>query len=150
MEPCAGVRRPGFLWTGQPWDMPMTTSARTSEGDALPCPLCQKEIRFESAQPAGEVPCPHCGKPLWFIPAQKRCLNYREVSPLLEKIIPIISDKLGVNKEQIKSTSTFLGDLGADSLDVVELIMDLEEKFKITIPDEEAEHLKTVADLVNY
>jgi acyl carrier protein len=66
------------------------------------------------------------------------------------EIVEIISTRLGVGKEQITDQTTFQEDLGADSLDVVELVMELEEKFKIQIPDEEAEKIKTVGAAVDY
>ena len=61
------------------------------------------------------------------------------------EVVDIISNRLGVGKEQITDATTFQEDLGADSLDVVELVMELEEKFKIQIPDEEAEKIKRKA-----
>lgn len=66
------------------------------------------------------------------------------------EVVEIISNRLGVSKEQITDQTTFQEDLGADSLDVVELVMELEEKFKIQIPDEEAEKIKTVGAAVDY
>jgi len=67
-----------------------------------------------------------------------------------EKVQEIVADKLGVEKTKITSEASFIDDLGADSLDTVELIMKMEEEFGIEIPDEEAEKLKTVGDVVNY
>jgi acyl carrier protein len=66
------------------------------------------------------------------------------------EVVEIISTRLGVGKEQITDQTTFQEDLGADSLDVVELVMELEEKFKIQIPDEEAEKIKTVGAAVDF
>ena len=66
------------------------------------------------------------------------------------EVVEIISNRLGVSKDQITDQTTFQEDLGADSLDVVELVMELEEKFKIQIPDEEAEKIKTVGAAVDY
>jgi len=62
----------------------------------------------------------------------------------------IIADQLGVSQDEIKMESSFIDDLGADSLDIVELVMAMEEAFEIEIPDEEAEGIKTVGDAVNY
>jgi acyl carrier protein len=67
-----------------------------------------------------------------------------------EKVQEIVADKLGVEKTKITPEASFIDDLGADSLDTVELIMKMEEEFGIEIPDEEAEKLKTVGDVVNY
>ncbi len=66
------------------------------------------------------------------------------------KVKSIIADQLGVSEDEIKPTSSFIEDLGADSLDIVELVMAMEEEFEVEIPDEEAENIKTVADAVNY
>jgi acyl carrier protein len=62
----------------------------------------------------------------------------------------IIVDQLGVNDEQVKPEASFIEDLGADSLDTVELVMAFEEKFDIEIPDEDAEKLATVGDAISY
>jgi acyl carrier protein len=68
----------------------------------------------------------------------------------LEKVQEIVAEKLGVEKAKITPEASFIDDLGADSLDTVELIMKMEEEFDIEIPDEEAEKLKTVGDVVAY
>jgi acyl carrier protein len=67
-----------------------------------------------------------------------------------QKVKNIIADQLGVGEDEIKATSSFIEDLGADSLDIVELVMAMEEEFEVEIPDEEAENIKTVQDAVNY
>jgi acyl carrier protein len=67
-----------------------------------------------------------------------------------EKIKQIIAEQLGVKLEEIKPESSFVDDLGADSLDTVELVMALEEEFGIEIPDEDAEKMTTVADAIKY
>lgn len=64
-----------------------------------------------------------------------------------ERIKEIIADQLGIDVEQIKPESKFVDDLGADSLDVVELIMAFEEEFDVEIPDEDAEKIQTVGDV---
>jgi len=66
------------------------------------------------------------------------------------KVKNIIVEQLGVNAEEVKEESSFIDDLGADSLDTVELVMALEEEFNAEIPDEDAEKLKTVGDAVKY
>lgn len=66
------------------------------------------------------------------------------------RIKSIIADQLGVAEDQIKPESKFIEDLGADSLDIVELIMAMEEEFQTEIPDEEAEKIRTVGDAINY
>lgn len=69
---------------------------------------------------------------------------------MFEKIQEIIADKLSINAEEITLESSFTDDLNADSLDIVELIMALEDELELEIPDEEVEGFKTVGDVVNY
>ncbi len=72
------------------------------------------------------------------------------MSDLADAVMAIVSEKLGVDKDKVKVETSFIGDLGADSLDMVELLMNLEDQFKMTIPDEDAEKIKTVGDAVTY
>jgi len=67
-----------------------------------------------------------------------------------EKVKELIAEQLGIEEEEITLESSFVDDLGADSLDIVELIMAIEEEFGIEIPDEDAEKLTTVNDAVTY
>ncbi len=67
-----------------------------------------------------------------------------------EKVAEIVSQQLDVDKEKIKPETNFIADLGADSLDIVELVMEFEESFDMNIPDEDAENIRTVGDVVNY
>ena len=67
-----------------------------------------------------------------------------------EKIKSIIAEQLGVKSEEAKPEASFIDDLGADSLDTVELIMALEEEFNVEIPDEDAEKMSTVGDAIKY
>jgi len=69
---------------------------------------------------------------------------------IFDKIKDIISDQLGIDADEISMDSSFIDDLGADSLDIVELIMALEGEFDMEIPDEEAEKIATVGDVVEY
>jgi acyl carrier protein len=66
------------------------------------------------------------------------------------KVRDVIAEQLGVDPERVKTEASFIDDLGADSLDIVELVMAVEEEFGIEIPDEDAEKLKTVGDFCNY
>lgn len=66
------------------------------------------------------------------------------------KVKEVIVEQLGVDADRVKPEASFIDDLGADSLDIVELVMAMEEEFGIEIPDEDAEKLKTVADVSNY
>ncbi|MBA4016149.1 MAG: acyl carrier protein [Pirellula sp.] len=67
-----------------------------------------------------------------------------------ERVIDIVSEQLGVNKEQVSRETSFVNDLGADSLDTVELVMELEEEFDINIPDDAAEKIQTVGQAIDY
>jgi acyl carrier protein len=67
-----------------------------------------------------------------------------------EKVIDIIVDKLGVDRSEVTPEAVFVDDLGADSLDLVELIMAMEEEFGMEIADEDAEKLRTVQDVINF
>ena len=67
-----------------------------------------------------------------------------------EKVKQIIAEQLGVNEEQVTGDASFMDDLGADSLDTVELVMALEEEFDIEISDEDAEKIQTVQDAIDY
>ena len=68
---------------------------------------------------------------------------------LIDDIKEVVVEQLSVNPDEVKEDSKFVEDLGADSLDVVELVMALEEKFDIEIPDDEAEKIQTVKDVIN-
>ena len=69
---------------------------------------------------------------------------------IMDRVKKIIVDQLGVEENKVKKESSFIDDLGADSLDIVELIMAFEEEFDIEIADEEAEKIKVVGDVVRY
>ena len=73
-----------------------------------------------------------------------------EKSEIAEKVIGIITDKLGVETSEVTNEASFTNDLGADSLDTVELIMEFEKEFNISIPDDQAENIGTVGDAISY
>lgn len=72
------------------------------------------------------------------------------MSDIESKVKAVIADKLGVSEDKIGPTSSFVDDLGADSLDQVELIMAFEDEFQVEIPDEDAEKMRTVKDALEY
>jgi acyl carrier protein len=72
------------------------------------------------------------------------------MSDIQSKVVSIIVDKLGVEESEVTLTASFTNDLGADSLDTVELIMEFEKEFNIASPDDQAENIQTVGDAVNY
>ena len=72
------------------------------------------------------------------------------MSEIAEKVKAIIVDKLSVDEAEVKNEASFSNDLGADSLDTVELIMEFEKQFNVTIPDDQAEKISTVGDAIEY
>ncbi len=73
-----------------------------------------------------------------------------DTEEIFEKVKEVIVEQLNVDEDEVTPDASFIDDLGADSLDIVELVMALEESFGISIPDEEAENIKTVGDAVEY
>ncbi len=69
---------------------------------------------------------------------------------IFKEVQDILVDQLGIEPEEVTMEASFIDDLNADSLDIVELIMTLEQEFEVSIPDEDAEKISTVADVVNY
>jgi acyl carrier protein len=82
--------------------------------------------------------------------ASLKPLKFRKMSDIRSKIIAIIVDKLNVEESEVTNEASFTNDLGADSLDTVELIMEFEKQFGISIPDDQAEGIQTVGDAVSY
>jgi len=72
------------------------------------------------------------------------------VASVAERVIDIVAEQLGVDKEKVKPETSFVNDLGADSLDTVELVMELEEEFDINIPDDAAEKIQTVGEAIEF
>lgn len=72
------------------------------------------------------------------------------VQEIEDKVISIVSEQMGINKAEITREVSFINDLNADSLDIVELVMELEDSFETQIPDEEAEKIKTVGQAIDY
>jgi acyl carrier protein len=73
-----------------------------------------------------------------------------KVASVQERVVDIVAEQLGVDKEKITPETSFVNDLGADSLDTVELVMELEEEFDITIPDDAAEKIQTVGQAIQF
>jgi acyl carrier protein len=76
--------------------------------------------------------------------------NEVDVQAIQNKIIDIISEQMGVDKADVSKETSFINDLNADSLDTVELVMEFEDEFDMSIPDEEAEKIQTVGSAVDY
>lgn len=69
---------------------------------------------------------------------------------IADRVIEVVAKQLDVDKEKVKPETSFINDLGADSLDIVELVMEFEEAFSMNIPDEDAEKIRTVGDAISY
>ncbi len=80
----------------------------------------------------------------------QKFLNRKEMSDIASKVKAIIVEKLGVDESEVTPEASFTNDLGADSLDTVELIMELEKEFNVSIPDEQAENITTVGQAISY
>ena len=72
------------------------------------------------------------------------------MASIKERVVEVISEQFGVSKDQVKPETSFINDLGADSLDIVEMVMELEEEFDINIPDDASEKIQTVGQAVEY
>jgi acyl carrier protein len=72
------------------------------------------------------------------------------MSETTDKVMDIVCKQLNVSKDQLKPETSFVNDLSADSLDLVELVMELEDQFGVSIPDEDAEKIQTIADAIKY
>jgi len=117
--------------------MAVTISSRTPEGHDSRCPLCGAEAAIEYSQ-AGDASCPNCGSLLWGKEA------------VYARMKRIIAEQLGVDPDKVTGETSFVNDLGADSLDTVELVMELEEEFDIDIPDGAAEKMQTIGDVIRF
>src|SRR5262245_17102642 len=107
----------------------MIVSSRTPEGSPHRCPVCGKSVCVDPSNPAGDAPCPNCGH-------------------LLRWLRRKLSERLGVEPEDVQLRASLIDDLGADSLDATEFIMEIEQEYGITITDERAEQVKTVWDAI--
>ena len=92
---------------------------------------------------------PDFGKTPLFFQDSKHIINILKIK-IMSEIKAIIVDKLGVDEAEVKAEASFTNDLGADSLDTVELIMEFEKEFGISIPDDKAEKIATVGDAIAY
>ena len=87
---------------------------------------------------------------LFFPLHSKTILKFKKMSEIKDKVIAIIVDNLNVDQAEVTNEASFTNDLGADSLDTVELIMEFEKSFNISIPDDQAEGIQTVGDAIDY
>ena len=101
------------------------------------CPLCGAKTNIEFSDPAQDAPCPRCGALLW------------ASAQLVQSVTQHYADALGTAQGAI-NTDTRFADLRADSLETVEMVMELEEEYDISIPDDVAERIQTVGDAVRH
>jgi acyl carrier protein len=129
-----------------------TVSSRTPEGAPNRCPVCDTDLCIEPSQPPGDAPCPSCGTLLWFsrTPEGIRLHRAEAVALVRNRAIEIIRANLGLGPQPIDLAASFIEDIGADSLDIVELVMELEDEFSITVPEEDVAQMKTVRDAIDY
>jgi len=109
----------------------MIISSRTPEGQPNRCPVCNADVCLDPSPPLGDAPCPNCGSLLWFIRANSECLLFERESAnhVRERFIRHIAEQLGVDPAKILANPALINNLDVDSLDMVELVMELEEEF---------------------
>ena len=141
----------------------MNISSRTPEGEPNHCPVCGSEVRTEPSRPLGDAPCPVCGTLLWFKQAagefkqaavETWFYEAAKLGPIFEALRDVLATYLGMPAAEIRLTTPlrrasdpFAAEVGIDSLDLVELTMEIEEDFDISVPGDVANHLETVWDL---
>ena len=126
-----------------------STTAQMVMGDALA--VCLMEMKgFNSEDFAKFHPGGTLGKKLYLRVSELIIHNQKPAVNPASSVKEVIVEQLGVDPERVKIEASFIDDLGADSLDIVELVMEFEKEFNIDIPDEDAEKLRTVGDAINY
>ncbi len=130
----------------------MTETTPAPERAAGQCPLCRAAVALQPTEDYGNAPCPACGKSLWYCkqPGGIWFHDAAKAAQLRERVIPFVAKQLGADATRITDATSFVEDLAADSLDIVEMVMSLEEEFGVKIPDEEAEKIRTVGQLLNW
>jgi acyl carrier protein len=109
-------------------------SSRTPEGRPNHCPVCGSDVCLEPSLLTGDAPCPACGHLLWFVnlPKQSLVFEHRSSSKIRDRVVEIIARELGVSPDEVKSVQFVNNDSPSDSLDLVELAMELEEEFELS------------------
>ena len=131
-------------------------SSRTPEGTPGLCPVCESVVCIEPSALTGDAPCPHCGSLLWFVnvPPRARCYRQEDVPPdrrlMVMAALELIYARLNAGVPGEAGGGSLRGELGMDSLDLVELVMDLEEELGVAFPDDVAARFRTLGDLVDY
>jgi acyl carrier protein len=115
----------------------MTVSSRTPEGIPSRCPLCDARAPIEFSEPAGDATCPNCG-----------CLIWRSAD-VLDFVRQSIARSNSIPLEDLQPATLFESYHG-DSIDFIELVMELEDRYRLVIPDEDYANIRSIGDLVRY
>jgi acyl carrier protein len=129
--------------------MPLPTP--TPSGVPNCCPFCGV-LLADPPERSSHTACVSCGVRLWFTrsPSGTWFHDPVRVAPIRERVIRVVCENLGVNPEKITDATSFTEDIRADTLDLVEMVMELETEFGMTIADPDAERMITVGDVVSY
>ena len=114
----------------------MTISSRTPEGPQSRCPICNSNVQIDPSILFGDATCPVCGSLLWFLHMQSHLhiLEHSGSRDVRERVIAIMANQLGVDPSEVARSTLFLNGIEADSLDMTELVMELEEEFDAQEP----------------
>ena len=114
----------------------MTISSRTPEGQPNHCPVCEADVCIDPSPLFGDATCPKCGILLWFLNIQRysHVFERSRSRSIRDRVIAIVAEQLGVDPSKIVENTSFINDFGADSLDMVELVMELEEELDLQGP----------------
>lgn len=108
----------------------MVISSRTPEGYPNRCPLCGNVVCVEPSRPFGDAPCPCCGHLLWFLAIGSEQLFFlaEQSDDIRERVFDRLCEELGVHRDNLPSNPASLEELGVDSLDIAELLMELDDE----------------------
>jgi acyl carrier protein len=133
------------VFTASPLAAPLTGPTTVESRETARTARAVIGERKRPAPPRGDRP-----RGEWSVEERRSVEEKRSGQSVEERVIDIVCENLAVNRDQVKRETAFIEDIGADSLDIVELIMELEEEFEITIPDDQAEKIKTVGEAIDY
>jgi acyl carrier protein len=134
----------------------MSETTRTAEANTAACPACGAAVRTEPTTLTGEAPCPACKRALWYVNLKPRPRWFdRDAMAAskrdkLAKAVEAIAGRLGGPQTAAALQDAALAESGLDSLDIAEMVMELEEICGINIPDADAEKLKTIGQVIDY
>jgi acyl carrier protein len=111
----------------------MVISSRTPEGEPGRCPLCGSDVRIEPSPLFGDAPCPNCGALLWFVGGSDESrlfFEYVAAEVIRERVLEILAAEMRRSKHELEANPPRVEDVGLDSLELVELMMELEEELQ--------------------